>query len=66
MEMIHVSSSAISAIGYDATTMRMRIQFVAGYTYDFCHVPEAVFNGFMRAGSKGAYYNDHIRDRYQC
>jgi hypothetical protein len=66
MEMIRVSSSAITAIGYDAATRRMKIQFSAGYTYDFCGVPESVFNGLLRAGSKGTYYNDHIRDRYQC
>ncbi|WP_432649010.1 KTSC domain-containing protein [Janthinobacterium tructae] len=21
---------------------------------------------FMRANSKGTYYNEHIKDRYQC
>lgn len=66
MEMIRVSSSAISALGYDQATMRMKIRFVQGHTYDFCRVPESVFNGLLRARSKGGYYNDHIRDRYQC
>lgn len=66
MEMIRVSSTAISAIGYDATTMRMKITFVQGHTYDFCKVPESVFKGFLSARSKGSYYNDYIRDRYQC
>jgi hypothetical protein len=66
MEMIRVSSSAIRAIGYDATTRRMKITFTEGHTYDFCGVPESVFKGLLHAGSKGGYYNDHIRDRYQC
>ncbi|CTP93187.1 KTSC domain-containing protein [Xanthomonas graminis] len=66
MDMIRVSSSAISAIGYDPASMRMKIQFVQGHTYDFCRVPAHVFQGFLNAGSKGGYYNDHIRDRYQC
>lgn len=66
MEMIRVSSSAISAVGYDPATMRMKIQFVEGPTYDFCGVPESVFNGFLNAWSQGTYYNEHIRDRYQC
>lgn len=66
MEMIRVSSSAISAVGYDPATMRMKIQFVQGHTYDFCRVPENVFNGLLHAWSKGTYYNDNIRDRYQC
>lgn len=66
MEMIRVSSSAIRAIGYDATTRRMKITFTEGHTYDFCSVPKNVFEGLRHAGSKGRYYNDHIRDRYQC
>jgi hypothetical protein len=66
MDMIRVSSSAISSIGYDPTTMRMKIHFMQGHTYDFCHVPAHVFNGLLNAVSKGAYYNDHIRDRYPC
>ncbi len=66
MEMISVSSSAISAVGYDADTQRMKIRFTEGKTYDFCRVPPYIFNGLLTAGSKGTYYNDHIRDRYQC
>lgn len=66
MEMIPVWSSAISAIGYDPSTMHMRIRFSQGDTYDYCGVPAHVFQGLLNARSKGAYYNDHIRDRYQC
>ena len=66
MDMIRVSSSAIAAVGYDPATMRMKIRFVQGDTYDFCRVPAHVFQGFLNAQSKGGYYNDHIRDRYQC
>ena len=66
MEMIRVRSSAIRAVGYDPTTLRMRITFEQGETYDFCRVPAHIFQGLLHAGSKGTYYNDHIRDRYQC
>lgn len=66
MEMIHVSSSAISAVGYNPQTRRMKMRFTQGNTYDFCRVPEHIFQGLLHAGSKGTYYNDHIRDRYQC
>lgn len=66
MQMIRVSSSAISAVGYDPDTRRMKITFVQGHTYDFYRVPQYVFDGLLRAGSKGGYYNDHIKDRYQC
>lgn len=66
MDMIPVSSSAIAAIGYDPATRRMKIRFVLGHTYDFCRVPAHVSQGLLHARSKGTYYNDHIRDRYQC
>lgn len=66
MEMIRVNSSAIRDVGYDQSMRRMRITFEQGHSYDFCGVPIHVFEGLMRASSKGAYYNDHIRDRYQC
>jgi hypothetical protein len=37
MKMIPVRSSAIRAVGYDPATQRMRITFVEGHGYDFCH-----------------------------
>lgn len=66
MEMVRVSSTAISAIGYDEATKRMKVRFTSGNTYDFCRVPPGVHKEFMRAASKGTFYNNHIRDRYQC
>ena len=66
MDMIPVRSSAIAEVGYDASTMRMKIRFVQGDAYDFCGVPTHIFQGLVNAYSKGTYYNDYIRDRYQC
>jgi hypothetical protein len=66
MDMIPVASSAIRAVGYDPTTQRMKIAFVEGHTYDFCRVPQHIFEGLLRAGSKGRYYDTYIRDRYHC
>ena len=66
MEMIRVNLSAMRTVGYDPTTRRMRITFDQGDSYDFCGVPLDIYEGLMYASSKGVYYNDHIRDRYQC
>lgn len=66
MEMIRVNSTAIVAMGYDEISMRMKITFQQGHTYDFCRVPKHIFEGFLHASSKGNYYNLHIKDRYQC
>lgn len=66
MKMIRVSSDAINAIGYDESTRRMSIEFNQGNTYSYCGVPQHVFDGLLSAASKGVYYNEHIRDKYQC
>lgn len=66
MEMIRVRSDAISAIGYDPDTQRMRIRFVTGRSYDFCRVPQEVYERLMASVSKGTFYNDRIRGRYRC
>ncbi len=66
MNMISVSSSAISAIGYDVATKRMKTTFKQGSTYDYCRVPEHIFNGLLSASSKGSYYDVHIKDKFLC
>lgn len=66
MDMIRVSSSAMTAVGYDAATKGMRITFKQGHFYDFCGVPAQIHASLMSAGSKGAYYDQAIKDRYQC
>lgn len=67
MNLIPVRSSAIAAVGYDASTQRLHIRFTThSTTYTFCGVPQHVYEGLMNAGSKGVYYDQVIRDRYQC
>ena len=65
--MIPVTSRAIAAVGYDPIGGRLCIQFKNDSKfYDFCGVPERIYQGLIAAPSKGTYYNDHIRDRYRC
>ena len=66
MKMISVDSEAILEVGYDSATKRMTITFKQGKSYDFCGVPANIFEGLVIAASVGSYYNDHVRDRYQC
>ena len=66
MSMISVSSSAIAAIGYNPFTGTLAIRFHSSATvYEFPNVPLSVFVGLMAAGSKGDYYNLHIRGKYR-
>jgi hypothetical protein len=59
-----IDSSAIFEIRYDESTQQMKIK--QGKIYDFCQVPKHIFQGLLESSSKGTYYNNHIRDNYQC
>ena len=61
--MILVNSSAIRAVGYDGSTLT--VEFHSGRVYDHPRVPYSVYDGLMRASSKGGFYNRHIRGKYK-
>ncbi|WP_366519673.1 KTSC domain-containing protein [uncultured Erythrobacter sp.] len=60
------SSTAISHARYDPPSGGLHIVFTSGRGYDFCGVPQWVWQGLCSASSTGTYYNDVIRDNYQC
>ena len=64
--MPYVNSKAIRKIEYDPGSRQMYVTFSDSGTYTFCRVPESVYQAFLRASSKGRFYNDHIKDRYDC
>lgn len=66
MEMVRVVSSAIDAVGYDKDKQQMFIKFKQGDTYTFCRVPESIHQGLMSANSKGSYYDNFIKDKFDC
>jgi hypothetical protein len=66
VERIHVNSSTIRSIGYDARSAILEIEFQSGTIYHYTGVPCDVYNGMMTADSKGRYFNAHIRDRFPC
>ena len=62
MNMIPVSSSDISSIGYDGSTLHIR--FRSGGLYAYYNVPNSVYNGLMNAPSHGKYFHAYIKGRY--
>jgi hypothetical protein len=60
----HVSSSAITAVGYDPESETLEVEFRSGAVYEYRHVPSKVYRSLMSAPSKGQYLSRHIRDRY--
>jgi len=59
-----VSSSSIAAIGYDARSEALEVEFVSGRIYRYQGVEATVHKEFRAAPSKGTYFNENIRDAY--
>ncbi|HET7849976.1 MAG TPA: KTSC domain-containing protein [Pseudolabrys sp.] len=57
-------STAIKDHDYDAALRQLAITFVTGRIYVYFDVPLEVADSLEHASSKGAYFNRHIRDRY--
>lgn len=59
------ASTAIVRAEYDDATSTLRLWFASGSRpYDYYGVPRHHYEQLLAAASKGAYFNDHIRDRY--
>ena len=59
-----VSSSNVSAVGYDAPTHRLFVRFTNGSLYRYEGVTEATYRSFLAAPSKGQFVWQHLRDQY--
>ncbi|MFH0708879.1 MAG: KTSC domain-containing protein [Pseudomonadota bacterium] len=65
MEMKHVDSSNIQAIGYDAESSTLQVEFKNGGTYQYFDVPERIFNELEHAASVGGYLASAIKGTYR-
>lgn len=64
MEMNYVESSNLRAVGYDACSAVLVIEFKDGSAYEYYGVPEYIFNELLGADSKGKYANQNIYKNY--
>ncbi len=62
MNMVPVSSSNLSAVGYDPATRKLRVAFLSGSLYEYSGVPASVHAGLMAAGSHGSYFDTYIKN----
>lgn len=65
MEMISVSSSNVSAIGYDDDTSTLQIGFNDGSLYQYFDVPRQIYEGLLGADSVGRYLNQNVKGIYR-
>ena len=64
MERTSVSSSNISAIGYETETNTLEVEFLNGSVYQYAGVSVDEYEAMMNADSKGKYLNANIKGRY--
>ena len=57
-------SSVIRDHHYEPDARELTITFVSGRMYLYKGVPAEVYADFCDAPSKGAFFNDYIRDAY--
>jgi KTSC domain len=64
MRRITVSSSNLASVGYEQPSHTLEIAFHSGGIYRYSGVSEGVYQGLMAAGSKGQYFDQHIKHMY--
>jgi hypothetical protein len=61
---VAVESSALATVAYDYQRAILQVTFRDGAIYHYLDVPASGFEDLLRADSKGAYLNSHIRRRF--
>ena len=64
MELLLVESSMIGAVAYDAPVRELIVIFHNGQTYVYSDVPREVYEGLLKADSKGSYMRLFVIDRF--
>lgn len=59
-----VKSSNIRAIDYAPDQRRLTVEFDSGSRYAYAGVDPSVYDAFLSAPSKGAFFHGHIKGRY--
>jgi hypothetical protein len=57
-------STAIRNLLYVPAKRELWVTFVSGRRYVYAEVPPEAFDAFKAAPSRGAFFNQEIRDRY--
>jgi hypothetical protein len=61
---MNCESSLLQAVAYDAPAAVLELKFHNGAIYRYFGVPVSTYDQFVRAESKGRYFNSDIRNRF--
>lgn len=64
MNVTYVESAALTALAYDESTGRLRVEFRGGAIYDYCGVPVEIPGALLCAPSVGACFNKLVRGSF--
>jgi hypothetical protein len=64
MTPVAVQSSSLTQVAYEHRKAILRVEFRDGSAYQYANVPLRTYHDLLRADSKGAYFNHHIRNRF--
>ena len=56
-----VQSSNLSSVGYDPIASTLGLEFHSGGVYQYYGVPRQIYEGLIRAPSKGSYFHHYIK-----
>ncbi|WP_316826924.1 KTSC domain-containing protein [Pedobacter miscanthi] len=58
-------SSVIKHFSYNTDQKTLKIMFITDMVYLYKNVPERIFKLLKASGSKGRYFNAHIKDKFK-
>jgi len=58
-------SENVKRVCYDEREAYVLVS-LKGIWYHFCHVPPAAVSVWRRSSAPGRYYNDHVRQKFEC
>ena len=59
-----VASTNLRAVGYDAPSSTLQVEFLNGSEYQYHGVPGHLYEQLMQAPSKGSFLHAYIKNRY--
>jgi hypothetical protein len=61
----HISSSAVSSLGYDPASHTLEVEYTSGRIYQYFDVPEDEYDHLVHAASVGEHLNHKIKGHYR-
>src|SRR5262249_53919941 len=65
LEKPRVKSSMMTHVDYDHDRSELVITFIGGKNYADLQGPPAIYDGLLEADSKGAFFNEYIKDKFE-